>query len=329
MFVSVRSCSKLQNLFMTNIIDIWLWLGFSIFLILALGLDTFLIKKRGHQQSSMQTALAWTLVWIASALIFNGLLWFYLYATTNIYIADEVALDFLTGYLIEKSLSVDNLFAFFLIFHQFNIPIAYQQRVFTYGIWGAIIMRLVLIFLGSWLVVHFHWILYVMGVFLLLTGIKMLFMSHAKKDLATSLTFRCLQRCMRITNELQGERFFVRKNHLLYATPLFITLIFIELSDLIFAFDSIPAIFAITTDPFIVWTSNIFAILGLRAMYFLLAGLVIRLHLLKYGIALILVFVGSKMVLEPWMHISVGYSLGMIAGILLLFSGLSLLRRVQ
>jgi tellurite resistance protein TerC len=192
-------------------------------------------------------------------------------------------------------------------------------------------MRLLLILAGSWLIIHFHWLLYVMGVFLLLTGIKMLYSSHEEKNLRESMTFRFLQRFFRITNEFHDQHFFVRENLLLCATPLFVALIFIEISDLIFALDSIPAIFAITTDPFIVWSSNIFAILGLRAMYFLLAGMISRFSLLKYGIALILVFVGAKMIVAPWIVIPVEWSLLVILGILVVFCGLNywMLRRAR
>jgi tellurite resistance protein TerC len=260
-------------------------------------------------------------------LIFNGLLWFYLYLTTETAIANEAALDYFTGYLLEKSLSIDNLFAFYMVFAQFHIPIASQQRVFSYGIWSAIVFRLLVIVFCFWLVKHFYWALYLMGAFLLLTGIMLLLKSHAEKDLSGSRTLRWLKYFMRITDKLHGQRFFVRKKGLLYATPLFVALILIEMSDIVFAFDSIPAIFAITNDPFIIWSSNIFAILGLRAMYFLLVDLVERLYLLKYGMALILIFVGCKMIIAPWYHISVGVSLGMITAILLIFSLLSGLRR--
>jgi tellurite resistance protein TerC len=216
-----------------------------------------------------------------------------------------------------------------MIFNQFRIPPAYQHRIFSYGIWSAIIFRLILILLGSWLVTRFHWLIYIMGIFLLLTGIKMFFASKEKNDLYSSWLYQAIKRWFRITDKFDGQKFFVRKpSHagvpVLYATPLFIALIFIEFSDLVFAFDSIPAIFAITRDPFIVWTSNIFAILGLRALYFLLSGMVTRFHLLKYGIALILVFVGLKMISEPWVHVSVEFSLGVIFIILLSFTVLSI-----
>jgi tellurite resistance protein TerC len=299
----------------------WLWLGFCIFVIFALSIDTWFLEKKNIGPSrSLRAALFWTSVWVACALLFNLILWLYFHYTQGSFIAHEKALNFFTGYLIEKSLSIDNLFAFYVIFHQLRIPAMFQQRVFAYGIWSAIVLRLLLILLGSWLIMHFHWILYVMGGFLLLTGVKMLFISHQEKNIYASKLFHVLQKYCRITNEIKSNQFFIKKNHLLYATPLFIALVFVEISDVIFAFDSIPAIFAITTDPFIVWTSNIFAILGLRAMYFLLAGLVARFRLLKYGIALILVFVGLKMLIAPWIAIPVSFALGLIVGILFLFS---------
>lgn len=312
------------NAIMDTAINLWIWIGFSIFVVFALSIDTFLLSK-GHSRphESMRAALNWTIVWVCCAFLFNGLLWLYLYETTTLAIANEKGLAFFTGYLIEKSLSFDNLFAFYMVFHQFRIPVQYQQRVFSYGIWSAIILRLILILIGSKLVAEYHWILYIMGAFLVLTGFKMFFVNENEKDLTMSKTFQWMKKHLRITHELQGPHFFVRKNKHLYCTPLFVSLVFIELTDVVFAFDSIPAIFAITTDPFIIWTSNIFAILGLRALYFIISGMVHRFHLLKYGIALILVFVGGKMLIEPWFHISVGLSLAIVTGILILFSLLS------
>lgn len=309
---------------MNTISNVWIWIGFSIFLVIALCIDTFALKKHARPHESMRASIYWTLVWITCALIFNGLLWIYLYYSASVPIANQKALEFLAGYVIEKSLSVDNLFTFYMIFHQFRIPIAYQQRIFSIGIWSAIILRLLLILFGAWLVMNFHWVLYLMGAFLLLTGIKMCFAEEKEKDLAETLIIRFIKRFFRVTNEIHAHQFFIRKNLKLYGTGLLLALIFIEISDIVFALDSIPAIFAITTDPFIVWSSNIFAILGLRALYFLLAGMVNRFHMLKYGIALILVFVGSKMLIEPWIHISVLLSLGVVVGILLLFTWLSL-----
>lgn len=310
---------------MANGIDTWVWIAFSVFIIVALGLDTFLVnKEHGKPTSPIRTALIWSTVWVVCALIFNVLLWIYFYHNATIEIANEKALNFLTGYLIEKTLSFDNLFAFYIVFHHFNIPVQYQHRVFSYGIWSAIVFRLLLILFGTWLVKEVHWSLYVMGVFLLLTGIKMFVVKEHEKDLAENWSIRLAKRFFNITPELHQEHFFIRKAGVLYATPLLVALFFIEISDLIFAFDSIPAIFAITTDPFIVWSSNIFAILGLRALYFLLAGMVHRFHLLRYGIALILVFVGLKMLIAPWLHISAVLSLVIVFCLIVFFILLSL-----
>lgn len=310
---------------MSDIANGWLWLGFIVFVFVALCADTFFLGKKYGPHLSVRVALFWSLVFIFCTLFFNGVLWVYLYMTHGVAIANEKSLDFLTGYLIEKSLSTDNLFAFYMIFEQLQIPVASQQRVFAYGIWSAIILRLLVIFFFIWLVEHFHGVLYLMGIFLLLTGIHMLFMHQHKENSTLVRLLNWLKHHLRIT-PLQGEKFFVKKNQLWFATPLLVALIFIEITDLVFAFESIPAIFAITTDPFLVWSSNIFAILGLRSMYFLLVGMVERLYLLKYAMALILVFVGIKMVIVPWIKIPVGISLAIIAGILLIFTVLSLKR---
>lgn len=307
---------------MQDIANGWVWFGFSIFLIIALVIDAVAIKNSSRR--TIKSAFRWTMIWIASALIFNALLWVYGYVAVDAAFAHEKALNFFMGYLIEKSLSIDNMFAFYMVFQHFKIPSHLQQRVFSYGIWSAIVLRLLLILAGTWLIARFHWVLYFMGVFLLLTGIKMFFVKSEEKDLAESWLFRNVRRFIRFTPELEGEHFFVKKNQYWYATPLLITLIFIELSDIIFAADSIPAIFAITQDPFIVWSSNIFAILGLRALYFILAGMADRFHLLKYGIALVLVFVGVKMLIEPWLHISTPLSLLVIVGILGSFTMMSI-----
>tara|TARA_R110000868_G_scaffold371148_1_gene634656 strand:- start:1085 stop:2047 length:963 start_codon:yes stop_codon:yes gene_type:complete len=302
----------------------WMWGGFSIFLVLALCIDTLLIGKyRARSKETWRAALFWTIFWIACALIFNVFIWVYLSAVADVVTANSMALLFLTAYLVEKSLSLDNLFVFYLIFKHFNIPAHLQHRVLSYGIWGAVIMRLAIILAGLWLISHFHWLIYVMGAFLFFTGVKIMIVKEEEKDLSETFILRMCKKLFRVTHEFSGEQFFVRHNSLLYATPLFIALIFIEFSDLIFAVDSIPAVFAITRDPFIVWTSNIFAILGLRAMYFLLARMVEELALLKYGIALILIYVGAKMMVEPWVHIPTGVSLAVIFSLILIFSILS------
>lgn len=311
---------------MSDITNKWIWFGFFVFIFLALLSDQTLLKKQARPHQSMQAAFVWSMVWILSALIFNLFLWIYLRLSHHPF-ANQKALDFLTGYIIEKSLSVDNLFAFYVIFKEFKIPAKYQQRIFSYGIWSAVILRLLLILLGTWLVKKFHWVLYLMGAFLFLTGIKMFFSSKKEPDLRKNKIFIFLTKYLRVTDELNTNKFFIRKDRLLYATPLFIALIFIEFSDLIFAFDSIPAIFAITTDPFIVWSSNIFAILGLRALYFILLGMLKKFYLLEFGIAVILLFVGTKMMIEPWIELPNTLSLGIILGILIMFTGVSYLKR--
>lgn len=311
---------------MDNIANEWMWLGFTIFVFFALYIDHAVQKHHGPA-ASVRAATTWTLVWVGAALLFNAFLWGYLYLTTNPAFAYDRALKFFTGYLIEKSLSVDNLFAFYMIFNQFHIPTKYQQRVFSIGIWSAIILRLLVILLFTWLVMEFHWLLLVMGGFLVLTGLKMALMKEKERDLTETFTIRLVKRFFRITKDFDGHHFFTRQNGLLFATPLFVTLIFIELSDIVFAFDSIPAIFSITRDPFIVWSSNIFAILGLRALYFLLARMADRFHLLKYGIAIILMFVGVKLMIAPWWHIEVLHSLAVIALVLIIFVSLSLWHR--
>ncbi len=311
---------------MNNVANGWVWLGFSIFIVFALTLDTFFLKKHARPHESMRAALYWSIFWFCLAIAFNFLLWFYLLETTTPTFAKKTALDFFTGYLIEKSLSVDNLFVFYMIFKQMKIPHHCQQRVFSIGIWSAIVMRLGIILLGTYLVARFHWILYLMGAFLLFTGIKILLTEEKEKDFTESGILAVIKRYCRMTNELHGQDFFVIKNGLRYVTPLFATLIFIEISDIVFAVDSIPAIFAITQDPFIVWTSNIFAILGLRALYFLLSGMISRFELLKYAIAFILIFIGFKMVIEPWLDIPVLVSLSVISTTLIVFTLVSWLR---
>lgn len=307
---------------MNDVANGWVWFGFAIFIIFALSVDTFFLDKKNiaRPHASMRAALIWSLIWVVCALLFNLFLWLYLYLTSNRLIANDRALVFFTGYLIEKLLSLDNLFVFYIIFASLKTPPSAQQRVFSYGIWSAIIMRLLLILLGIWLVERFHWILYLMGVFLLITGFRMLVIEKKDKQLTNSWITVCLARLFRLSNEHHGNQFFVIKNGLRYATPLLVALCLIEGSDLIFAMDSIPAIFSITQDPFIIYSSNIFAILGLRAMYFLLSNLLQQFYLLKYGIALILIFVGGKMILAPWVSVTIGFSLGIIIGILLILT---------
>lgn len=298
----------------------WMWAGFFAVVLVMLAIDLFVVGGGKRHRVSMREAAGWSLVWVAVSLAFAGALWWYLDAAMGRELANEKALQFVTGYLIEKSLAVDNVFVWLMLFGFFAVPLELQKRVLVYGVLGAIVMRTVMIFAGVWLIAKFHWILYVFGAFLLITGIKMWWFAEEKPDLANNPVIRWLRGHMKVTDELHGERFFVMKEDagkwVRHATPLFLVLVLVEISDLIFAVDSIPAIFAITTDPFIVLTSNVFAILGLRAMYFLLADMADRFSLLKYGLALVLVFIGSKMMLIDIVKIPVTVSLGVVAVII-------------
>ncbi len=292
------------------------WAGFILFVLAMLALDLFVLGGKTAHRVSAREAGAWTFTWVSLALTFNGLLWWWLDGTMGREVANTKALEFLTGYLIELSLSVDNIFVFIMIFSFFAVPPEYQRRVLLYGVLGAIIMRVIVIVAGAILVAKFHWILYVFGAFLVITGVKMLIFAERAADLEKNPVLRWMRGHLRITHEYHGERFTVVKDGVRWLTPLFLVLVLIEISDLIFAVDSIPAIFAVTTDPFIVFTSNIFAILGLRAMFFLLADLNTRFRLLKYGLALVLVFVGVKMLIADFYKVPIGLALGIVALIL-------------
>ena len=302
---------------LTSIGSPLMWGGFIVFVLIVLAVDLLLLGRKGAHRISHTEALSWSAVWLALAFMFAGFLWWYLQTQghSSDY-AKEVSLTFLTGYLIEKSLSIDNVFVFLMIFSSFAVPPMYQRRVLLYGVLGAIVMRAVMIFAGAALITRFHWLMYVFGAFLILTAIKMLWTTEGESDIQKNPILKWVRKNLRITNEYHGEQFSVRKNGLLWFTPLFVVLVMIELSDLVFAVDSIPAIFAVTRDPFIVMTSNIFAILGLRAMYFLLADVADRFHLLKYGLAAVLTFIGSKMLLLEVFHIPIMWSLGGVFGLL-------------
>ena len=291
----------------------WMWAAFVGFVLVMLALDLFVFGGRQAHKVGVKEAAAWSLVWVSLALAFNAGLWWHLNGTVGAEIADRKALEFLTGYLIEKSLSVDNVFVFLLIFSSFHVAAEYQRRVLLYGVLGAIVMRAVMILAGAWLVREFHWVLYIFGAFLVITGLRMLVMAEKEPDLEKNPLLRFARRHLRITEDYHGERFTVVKDGVRWFTPLFLVLLLVEASDLVFAVDSIPAIFAITTDPFIVFTSNIFAILGLRALYFLLADVAGRFHLLKYGLAMVLTFIGTKMLIAPWYHVPVAASLAIVA----------------
>ncbi|EKD7706944.1 TerC family protein [Salmonella enterica subsp. enterica serovar Infantis] len=293
-----------------------LWGGFAVVVVIMLSIDLLLQGRRGAHAMSMKQAAGWSILWVTLSLLFNAAFWWYLAETQGREVTDPQALAFLTGYLIEKSLAVDNVFVWLMLFSYFSVPPALQRRVLVYGVLGAIVLRTIMIFAGTWLITQFEWLLYVFGAFLLFTGVKMALAKEDESGIGEKPMVRWLRGHLRMTDTIENEHFFVRKNGLLYATPLLLVLIMVEFSDVIFAVDSIPAIFAVTTDPFIVLTSNLFAILGLRAMYFLLSGVAERFSMLKYGLAVILVFIGIKMLIVDFYHIPIAISLGVVFGIL-------------
>ena len=294
----------------------WMWASFGVFVVMMLAVDLFLLGRHGAQKVSAREALVWSLIWFVMALLFGGALWGWLDHTAGRVVADTKTMEYLTGYLLEKTLAMDNIFVFVMIFSYFAVPIEFQKRVLLYGVLGAIILRALMILLGAWLIAQFHWVLYLFGAFLLVTGVKMFIFADSEPNLANNPLLKWLKKHMRITEGYHGDKFWVMKNGVRWFTPMFLVLVLIEFSDVIFALDSIPAIFAITKDPFIVFTSNIFAILGLRALYFLLADMTKRFHLLKYGLAVVLVFVGVKMLIVDWFKIPVAISLCVVIVVL-------------
>ena len=309
---------------MDTIAPIWLWIFFVAAVLAALFVDFVVLKKQGAHEVGVREALNWSIVWVLASFAFNGLFWWAVAQDHGTAVANEKSMEFLTGYLIEKSLAVDNIFVFLLIFTYFAVPPAFQKRVLMIGIIGAIVLRTVMILLGSWLIKEFHWVLYLFGAFLLATGIKMWWAAGQEPDLESNPALKLLRRVLPVSKSFDGERFFTVENGKRIATPLLLVIALVGLTDVIFAVDSIPAIFAITTDPFIVLTSNVFAILGLRAMYFLLAAVAARFHLLSYGLAVILVFIGTKMMLIDLVKIPVGVSLAVVVAILSVTMWLSL-----
>jgi len=302
---------------METIAPLWLWVTFVGIVLVSLFVDFVVLKKQGAHAVGMREALNWSLIWIALSFVFNGLFWWAVKDTTgSVTIANTKSLEFLTGYLIEKSLAVDNIFVFLMIFTYFAVPLQYQKRVLMIGIIGAIVLRTVMILVGGWLLQQFHWILYLFGAFLVLTGIKMWWAAGQEPDLEENPALRLLRKLIPVSKNYDGEKFWTVENGTRIATPLFMVICLIAVTDVIFAVDSIPAIFAITSDPFIVLTSNVFAILGLRALYFLLAAVASKFHLLNYGLAVILVFIGVKMCLVDVFKIPVLVSLGVIVGVL-------------
>ncbi|MFO0120061.1 MAG: TerC family protein [Burkholderiales bacterium] len=299
-----------------------MWGIFSAFVVLALLVDFFALNRRGAASVSMREAAIWSLIWVAVSGVFAVWLWWSLGG-----LAEDVAqrtnatgklLEFVTGYLVEKALAVDNIFVFLMLFTYFAVPAEFQRRVLMIGILGALVLRAIMILLGAWLITHFHWVLYVFGAFLVFTGAKMWWAAGQEPDLDSNPALNFIRKRMKVSPDFDGERFFTRVNGVRMVTPLFVVILLIGIVDVVFAVDSIPAIFAITTDPFIVLTSNVFAILGLRAMYFLLAGMKERFHLLTYGLAIVLVFIGVKMLIIDLYKIPITWSLAFTLGTLVL-----------
>ncbi len=293
-----------------------LWFEFNLFVLAAIALDLYVFHRRPHK-IGLREALVWSFVWIALSVLFGiGILR---------YSGHQAALEFFTGYLIEKALSVDNLFIFLIIFRTFAVKPQLQHRVLAWGILGALVMRGALIAVGAELIEHYSWVLYLFGAFLVYAGVRMFFTKKEHLHPEQNFVFRFAQRHLRVSREYHGEKFFVKEIGKRVATPLFLVLLIVEITDVTFAVDSIPAVFGITHDPFIVYTSNVFAILGLRALYFLLAGVLDRLRYLDAGLGGVLTFVGAKMLGEHWVHIPVQIPLGVVGGILLIALAASLL----
>src|SRR5271154_4511254 len=293
-----------------------LWLVFNLFVLATIALDLGVFHRRPHKMETRE-ALTWTLVWVGLTVAFGlGVIHFS---------GAQRGLEFFTGYLIEKALSVDNLFLFLVIFRAFSVHEKIQHRILEWGILGALVMRGIMIAAGAGLIERFNWVLYVFGAFLVYAGLHMLFAKKEEMHPEQNAISRFASRRLRVTQDYDGSHFFVRRSGNLFATPLFVVLVIVEITDITMAVDSIPAIFGITRDPFIVYTSNVFAILGLRAMYFLLAGVLGRLRFLTTGLAIVLAFIGGKMIVEPWFHVSVQISLSAVAGILLIAVAVSLL----
>ena len=315
--------------------SIWMWVGFNLFVLALLALDLGVFHRKAHAVS-VREATIWSVIWISLSMLFNLGIYFFWHvaAPTSPYSNGDAALAFFTGYLIEKSLSVDNIFVFVLIFSYFSVPAKYQHRVLFWGILGALVMRAALILIGAALIKEFHWVIWIFGAFLIFTGIRMAFHKDEELHPEDNPLVKLLKRFVPMVQDYRGASFVVREAGKLMATPLLLVLLIVESTDLVFAVDSIPAIFAVTTDPFIVYTSNVFAILGLRSLYFLLAGVMHKFHYLKLGLSAVLTFVGVKMLLPDLSEMLTGVaykiptllSLAVVAGILVMAVVASLLR---
>lgn len=286
-----------------------MWSLFTAFVIGALAIDFFAMRKQGPHKVSMKEAAVWSVVWVFAAFVFVGWMWWYLGGLNGNAVATTKSIEFLTGYLVEKALAVDNIFVFLMIFTYFGLCAESQKRVLMIGILGALVLRAIMIVVGAWLIAQFHWLLYIFGAFLVVTGIKMWWAAGKESDLESNFALKWIRKHIRISPQYDGDNFITVVNGVKMATPLLVVVLLIGIVDIVFAVDSIPAIFAITMDPFIVLTSNVFAILGLRALYFLLAGMHEKFHLLTYGLAIVLVFIGCKMLLIDLYKIPVSWSL--------------------
>ena len=290
-----------------------MWGVFIVVVAAALAVDLLMMRSKGPHKVGTGEALMWSAGWVALAMVFNAVLWWYLRDKIGDVEAKQVALEFFTGYLVEKALAVDNIFVFLMLFAYFAVPPVQQQRALIYGIIGAIALRAILIFIGAALIQQFHWILYVFGAFLVFTGVKMLWGAGEEPEIGQNPLLGWIRKRFPITSEYHGTAFVVKEAGVRWYTPLFVVVIMIGITDVIFAVDSIPAIFAITDDPFIVLTSNVFAVLGLRALFFLLAGMADKFHLLAYGLAIVLIFIGGKMLVADLWHVPIGAALGVVA----------------
>jgi tellurite resistance protein TerC len=290
-----------------------LWSAFGLLVVIALIIDFVVLRAGGAHKVSYKEAALWSVAWIVLAMLFNLGLWVWLKGHGGPEVADETALQFLTGYVVEKALAIDNIFVFLLIFTRFGVSAELQQRALMIGILGAIVLRAILIFIGAALIARYHWILYLFGAFLVYTGIKMIRAPNDEADFEANPLMRWMRGHLRLSNEYHGSALTVVKGGVRWFTPMFVVIALIAVTDVIFAVDSIPAIFAITEDPFIVLTSNVFAVLGLRALFFLIAGMAERFHLLNYGLAGVLTFIGLKMLIVDVWKIPIGLSLGMVA----------------
>ncbi|QOW47767.1 MULTISPECIES: TerC family protein [Acinetobacter] len=311
---------------MESIGNLWLYFAFFAIVAVMLLIDFLGFKQKEGQEVKVKTAAYWSIAWVTVATLFGGGLWLYLQQTAGVTIANTKTMEYFAGYLLEKSLAIDNVFVWMMIFAAFAIPPALQRKLLLYGVLGAIVLRTIFIFIGAWFVQEFSWILYIFGAFLVYTGFKLLKgQDEEDSNIEDMAILKWLRKHMRIMPNLEGGKFFVRQNGVLWATPLFLVLILVEASDVIFAVDSIPAIFAVTTDPFIVLTANLMAILGLRAMFFLLSGAAAKMHYLPYGLGIILVFIGFKMLMLDVFHMPIWISLGFIVIVLAITAWLSIL----